>query len=301
MSSDISICVCTYRRPTGLQKVLRSLTELAPGTPSFEIIVVDNDSARSGENTLLPYQSTDIPISYFVEPVKNISRARNRAVTEAQAELIAFIDDDETAEPDWLATLHQVLHDHAADAVFGPVLHRFAKPPPQWLVDLNFFDYPVPDTGREVPVHLLRSGNVMFRRASAEKLTHLFDEDLGLAGGEDTDFFTRMSTAGCRMIAAQEAVVYETVPVERMGTGWLLRRNYRWGIGKILESVRDGEPACKRLGYFLSAVPNLGVRLVATIVWYPFARGRSAKNYLKAAYLSGVCAGVLGLRYYEYK
>lgn len=301
MSPEISICVCAYRRPAGLSELLCSLTELVPDTPPFEIIVVDNDGGRSGESALSPYRSGEIPLTYVVEPVKNISRARNRAVAEARAELIAFIDDDEIAEPGWLAKLHKTLVEHAADAVFGPVRHRFAKPPPQWLTELKFFDYPVPNTGSKMPRHLLRSGNVLFTKTSLRNLTHPFDESLGLSGGEDTDLFTRMGAAGGKLIAAQEAVVYETVPTERMGMGWLTRRHYRWGIGKIKASIRAREPAWRRLGYFLSAILRGTRRLVAAMIWYPFARGRSAKNFLKAAYWFGVCAGYLGFRYYEYQ
>jgi len=293
--------VCTYRRPAGLRELLRSLAELVPDTPPFEIIVVDNDASRSGESALSPYRSGKIPLTYAVEPVKSIARARNRAVAEARAELIAFIDDDETAEPGWLAELHKALAEHAADAAFGPVLHRFAKPPPQWLTELKFFDYPVPNTGSEVPRHLLRSGNVLFRKCFLRNLSHPFDERLGLTGGEDTDFFARMSAAGGKLIAAQEAVVYETVPIERMGMGWLIRRHYRYGIGKISASIREHEPAWRRLGYFLAAIFNMCVRLVVSLIWYPFARGRSARNFLKATYWFGVCAGFLGIRYYEYK
>jgi glycosyltransferase involved in cell wall biosynthesis len=301
LSPEISICVCTYRRPAGLRDLLRSLTELVPEPPPFEIIVVDNDGGRSGESALSSYRSGEIPLTYVVEPVKNISRARNRAVAEARAELIAFIDDDETAEPGWLAKLHKTLVEHAADAVFGPVLHRFAKPPPQWLTEQKFFDYPVPNTGSEMPCHMLRTGNVLFRKCFLRNLTHLFDESLGLTGGGDTDFFTRMSTAGGKLIAAQEAIVYETVPIERMGIGWISRRHYRMGIGKISASIREREPAWRRLGYFLAAIFNLCKRLVASMIWYPFARGRSAKNFLKSAYWFGICAGFLGFRYYEYK
>jgi len=301
LTPAISICVCTYRRPAGLRLVLRSLTELVPETPSFEIIVIDNDSDRSGEVSLSPYRSPSVPLGYFVEPVKNISRARNRALAEARGELIAFIDDDEFAEPDWLARLYQTLVEHSADAVFGPVLHRFDKPPPQWLVDLKFFDYPVTKTGSEMPLHLLRSGNVLFRKKSLRNLGYLFDESLGLAGGEDTDFFTRLSFAGSKLVAAQEAVVYETVPVERARIGWIMRRHYRWGIGKIKASIRQHEPLHRRLGYFIAAILKLCPRGVATVIWYPFARGRSAKNFLKAAYELGICAGFLGFRYYEYK
>jgi len=293
--------VCTYRRPAGLRELLCSLTELVPETPPFEIIVVDNDASGSGESALSPCRSGEITLTYVVEPVKNISRARNRAVAEARAELIAFIDDDETAEPGWLAKLHKTLVEHTADAVFGPVLHRFPRPPPQWLATLEFWDYRVPDTGSEVPRHQLRTSNVLFRKRFLRKLTHVFDENLGLTGGGDTDFFARMNAAGGKLIAAQEAVVYETVPIERMGMDWLTRRYYRYGIGKISTSIREREPAWRRLGYFLAAIYNLGKRLVASLIWYPFARGRSAKNFLKAAYWFGICAGFLGFRYYEYK
>lgn len=301
MSPVVSICVCTYRRPAGLRQTLHSLTELVPETPPFEIIVVDNDGGRSGEDILSTLQLTRISASYFVEPVQNISRVRNRAISEARAELVAFIDDDEIAEPGWLAMLHKALVDYSADAVFGPVYHRFAEPPPQWLRELNFFDYPVPSTGSEMPFHLLRSGNVLLRKPSLNKLTYLFDEGLGRSGGEDTDLFTRMSIAGGKMIATQEAVVYEFVPIDRMRVRWISRRHYRWGIGKIMASLRQHEPIQKRLGYFLSAMFNLGVRLAGSIIWYPFARGRCAKNYMKAAYWFGICAGFLGFRYNEYK
>lgn len=301
MTPDISVCICTYRRPDGLRNLLRSLSELVPETPPFEIIVVDNDGGRSGESALSPYRSGEIPLTYAVEPVKNISRARNRAVVEARSELMAFIDDDEIAEPGWLAALHKTLVEHTADAVFGPVLHRFARPPPQWFMELEFFDYPVPDTGSEMPSHLLRSGNVLFRRRFLQNMTRLFDEGLGLTGGEDTDFFSRMGAAGGRLIAAQEAVVYEIVPAERIGIGWISRRHYRLGISRISVSISEREPAWMRLGYFLLAIIKVCLRLAESLIWYPFARGRSARNFLKVAYWFGVCAGFLGFRYYEYK
>jgi len=301
LSPAISICVCTYRRPAGLSDLLRSLTGLVPETPSFEIIVIDNDGDRSAESVLSPYRTGGIPLTYVVEPVKNISRARNRAVSEARAELMAFIDDDEIADPGWLAELHKTLVEYAADAVFGPVLHRFAKPPPQWLATLEFWNYQVPDTGSEMPWHQLRSGNVLFRKRFFRNMTHYFDESLGLTGGEDTDFFTRMSAAGGKLIAAQEAIVYETVTAERMGIGWISRRHYRLGIETISTSIRKREPAWRRLGYFLLAIWKVCLRLVESTIWYPFARGRSARNFLKTAYWFGVCAGVLGFRYYEYK
>jgi hypothetical protein len=132
-------------------------------------------------------------------------------------------------------------------------------------------------------------------------LAHVFDENLGLTGGEDTDLFTRLGDAGAKLVSAQEAVVYETVPVERMGIRWIAQLHYRWGIGKITTSIRQREPALNRLSYFAAAIPNLGWRLTLSLIWYPFARSRSVRSFLKAMYWLGVCAGFLGLRYYPYK
>ncbi|HSG65481.1 MAG TPA: glycosyltransferase family 2 protein [Gammaproteobacteria bacterium] len=300
-SPEISVCVCTYRRPEGLRDTLRSLGGLAKDTPAFEIVVVDNDPDGSGERGLEAHRDSEIPLSYFVEPEKNIARARNRAVAEARAELIALIDDDEIAAPNWLAELYRVMRDGDADAVFGPVVHRYVDPPPPWLLNQTFFDHPVTSTGSEMPRHLLRSGNVLFRKDRYRALTHGFDEDLGLSGGEDTDLFVRMRQAGARLVSAEDAIVYESVPKARMQIGWLVRRRYRMGIGKMLASRREREPGWCRLGHFCRESAKACVRLAASAVWLPFSRGRSAKNFLKATYSLGVCAGFFGLRYYEYR
>jgi GT2 family glycosyltransferase len=270
-------------------------------TPSFEVVVVDNDAAGSAELCVKNRSSNKFPIRYFIEPIKNIARGRNRAIREARADLVAFIDDDEVADSSWLATLYEVLETNVADAAFGPVKHKFAAQPPHWIEALNFFDYPVTETGTELPRHLLRTGNVLLRKNSFSRLTHAFDEDLGLSGGEDTDLFCRLRAAGGKLISAEEAVVWETVPESRMTFGWLARRHFRWGVGKMSTSRRNHEPMLSRVGYLLEAVVSLAFRLVLCVAWIPLNRSRLARSCLKAIYWSGVCIGFLGYRYYEYK
>src|SRR5262245_61444862 len=100
----ISVCVCTYRRPAMLQRLLHSLDgqEIA-GRFSFSITVVDNDESGSAQATVRAFgSSSKIPISYLVEPRQSICRARNLAISHSTGNLIAFIDDDEFPEPDWL-------------------------------------------------------------------------------------------------------------------------------------------------------------------------------------------------------
>lgn len=279
---------------------MESLANLIPETPLFEVVVIDNDSGRTGADSVDIFKMRGLSVRYFNEPLKNISRARNRAIAEAKSDLIAFIDDDEKAEPTWLTNLHQVLTEYEADAVFGPVLHTYAETPPRWLEELDFFNYPVTDTGSELPRHLLRTGNVLFRKHSLRKLTHGFDEKLGLSGGEDTDLFSRLREVDAKLVSAKDAIVYETVPANRMTFDWLARRHLRWGIGVIAASLRNQEPTRFRVAYLCEAVIKLFVRFTIGLLWLPFSRAKSVKNLLKSVYWFGVCAGFFGLRYYEY-
>ena len=48
---DISICIATHRRPRQLAQLLTSLVEQEEAPP-FEVVVVDNDVARSAETVI---------------------------------------------------------------------------------------------------------------------------------------------------------------------------------------------------------------------------------------------------------
>ena len=125
---DISVCVATYRRPAGLARLLESLQrQKLPDGVSVEIWVVDND----------PDSPAIAPpgVGWLREPRRNIAHARNRALLEARGEWLAFIDDDETADEDWLSAYwtraQQGEPDGGdADGFFGPVIPvRFSTLP----------------------------------------------------------------------------------------------------------------------------------------------------------------------------
>ena len=92
----ISCCINTYKRPFLLNKCLYSLlTQNGLENISLEIIVVDNDLLASGRKVIDDLNnSLKISIKYFVQPIKNISLTRNKAVSEAKGDLILFIDDE---------------------------------------------------------------------------------------------------------------------------------------------------------------------------------------------------------------
>lgn len=272
-----------------------------PSTPPFEVIIVDNDAAQTSAAVTAEFVNTSIPVRYFVEPEQNISRARNRTLAEAAADLIVTIDDDEVAAPDWLVELHKALLSFDADAVFGPVHSRFVEPPPQWIIDGGFFDYqPIPN-GQAVPLKSTRTSNVMLKRSALPTQGKAFDENLGLTGGEDLDLFRRMHEQDATLIAAEFAVVHETVPAERACMKWLAARWFRYGTMRI--DVHEGKGGSIRYLVLTAGRATFGffAGLTRATIKAPFQKAKSANQLLRACYWAGVIADMAGYRYEEYK
>ena len=85
MSRDvphISLCICTYKRPRLLARLLDGLrAQDAGGLFTYSIVVADNDTARSAERVVSDFAAhTHIPVTYCVEPRQNIALTRNKAV-----------------------------------------------------------------------------------------------------------------------------------------------------------------------------------------------------------------------------
>ncbi|HSP96151.1 MAG TPA: glycosyltransferase family 2 protein [Candidatus Dormibacteraeota bacterium] len=228
---DVSICIATFRRPQGLLRLLRSLGRLDPASPRHEIIVADNDAARSGETAVRQARAEGLAAHYLVEPARGIAQARNRSVEPARGTFVAFIDDDEEADPQWLVQLCAELERHGADGAIGPVLPCFHDEAPRWLIEGSFFDRPRFPTGTVLDRRGFRTGNAIIRRRHLTALRGPFDERFALSGGEDTDLFTRLIANGSRIIAVDSAIVWEHLPPNRTTVRWVLRRRFLIGMG----------------------------------------------------------------------
>ena len=300
----MALCVLTYRRPAGLARLLGALGDLRfpDAAPEIRLLVVDNDPeapARSVCDAL----ATRLPFSidYLVEKRRGISQARNAALGAVlgAAEFVAFIDDDEVPEADWLAELLRVQRLYDADAVTGPCLPRFESPPPAWIEEGGFFERPRWPTGR----HLDRAytHNVLVRSRSLANMEALFDERMGLTGGEDTEFFQRFARAGHRIVWCDTAMVYDSVPETRANLRWILARSYRIGACSVYVQ-RKADPGSitvlRVLAHGVRCVAAGILRLAASV-----ARGRAAAAAALhlASFGVGRLGGVVGLQYAEYR
>ncbi len=299
----VSICALTYLRPHGLGSLLAALNHLnVPEGVEITVVVVDNDEQRSGESIVESARATLIfPIHYRVEERRGISPARNTAVETAlscKADFVAFIDDDEVPDANWLSELLKIQESENADVVTGPVLTKFVEPPPAWVEKGGFFNRPRFPTATRI--NYARTSNVLVASKWLSDPWPPFDERYAMTGGEDTHFFMRIRLDGAHIVWADEAIVAEEVPSSRISTSWILRRAYRRGntLSTCLLDLQDSWPRrAKRVGAATYEV--LGG--LALLVVGPF-RGKAAMitALQKMAYGAGLASGLVGMTYKEY-
>lgn len=220
----ICVCVCTFKRPHLLGRLLEELgRQNTRDFFSYSVVVADNDSSRSAETITAGFaRRSALPVIYCVEPQQNIALVRNRALANASGDYIAFIDDDEYPSPDWLYLLLSTCSSACADGVLGPVLPHFELTPPQWALKGRFYERPSHATGYRIRMADARTGNVLFKKSLLDG-AEPFNGEFG-TGGEDADFFRNMMARGHCFVWCNEAPVYESVPPGRCTRGYLLRR-----------------------------------------------------------------------------
>lgn len=227
---EVSVCICTYKRPELLLKLLESLAKQTFPLASFEVIVVDNDKSGSANQTitLAAERYPALCVRYAIEPTQGISYARNRTVALATGELLAFVDDDEWVVSHWLADLVEWIAKLEADAVFGPVIPQYPVDTRAWVIKSRFFESSRFKTGTFIKSQNCRTGNALVKACWMKLRQPVpFDERLALSGGEDYDFFKWSEARGAKYIWCDTAEVNEAVPLSRQSLSFILERCFR--------------------------------------------------------------------------
>lgn len=224
-ADTVTVCVCSYRRPALLERLLVALVnQKTNGNLSFSCVVVDNDPMESARSVVERMGGGhSIPIQYSVEVERNLASVRNHALRLVDSQFIAFIDDDEVPGENWLLQLWRTLNEYDADAVFGPVRPYFEGQPPKWIVRSKICERPEFPTGTALHWRQTRTGNVLLRSSivSADRIQ--FDPAFP-TGGEDVDFFRRAALAGKSFVWCGEAPAFELVPQPRLSRRYYLKR-----------------------------------------------------------------------------
>ena len=227
----VTVGVCTYKRPEGIAKCLRSLIDQQTTIP-FDIVVTENDASQGAKGIIEQIaedaKEKGIEIRYYCEPEPNISIARNRCAAECRGEFLAFIDDDEWAEPDWLEKLVEVQREYNADVVHGLTLPEYEQGFPETMKGLiDFRKY----WHEGMVIESTATGCTLFRLAMLKTRDFPFDVSFGKTGGEDTECtFFLFQKKGAKIIQSFKPIVYEFYPVERSKISYYWKRSYREGF-----------------------------------------------------------------------
>lgn len=298
------IAIPTRGRPRGLEKALNSIERLQT-TAQLTVLVADNDAcAQEGISVVSRISSAGyrFPIRSMIVTPRGVAHVRNELIASAledpKTEFIALLDDDEWPETQWLETLLSMQRRTGADAVGGTMLPDFSITPPSWAEDLKLYRQQATDG----PIDMLwGTCNVLLTRKCVETLPPpWFDEQFGLSGGEDVEFFSRLNAKGAAFAWASEARVFEEVPRDRLTIGWIARRSFRIGNTNARSQLRW---RYRRLGYPAIITKSIG-RLCAAAALI-FLRANQRSGPVEAMCLScrslGELAALFGIRYLEYK
>lgn len=122
---EISVIMLTYNRENMLSHMISCI--LKQTFSDFEFIIVDNGSDDRSGAIADEYARQDERIRVLHLPKSSIGRGRNAGLDAAGGRYIAFVDDDDTCEPDFLECLYRNIVAEQADvAVCGAVGKEFA-------------------------------------------------------------------------------------------------------------------------------------------------------------------------------
>lgn len=294
----IWIGIATRQRPDRLANLLASISKLSPSPCPVRVVVVDNDRVPSARDVVARFGSLDV--HYVHEPRAGIPIARNRALAVAgDGDLLAFIDDDEVAEKNWLKALHAALVRHDADAVVGPVV---TVPPPgmqHWVLASGFFDSETHPEGSRLTTGATNNALVKVSSLRSRGLT--FDEDFPLLGGTDSWLFSQLAERGGDIRWTEDAKVFEGIPASRVRSQWLLRRAFRAGYAPSRRRLRSHR-GLRTLAIELSRSAYRTIDGLRLLCLSPL-RGRSAalRGGQRVAAALGTLWAISGGRFREYR
>jgi GT2 family glycosyltransferase len=229
-----TVAVCTRDRPDDLRRCLDALMRLPDD--GQELLVIDNCPSTDATRCLVEGYER---VRYVCEERPGLDVARNRALREAQHEIVAFTDDDAAPDPGWLQALLRNFDDPLVLGVTGLTMPLELETEAQeWFEHYcpfgKGFERRVFDSTRQSPMATGQVGagaNMAVRRSLLEQVGS-FDEALDAGtptcSGGDHEMFARILAAGYRMVYDPAALSWH-----RHRRTWeeLRKTFYGYGVG----------------------------------------------------------------------
>lgn len=239
----ISVVVPTFNRPEGLKRAVESLFAQTYVAEGFELVIVDNTPAATATDAIASLRKScpeTIQLIALHEPAAGVANARNKAMAAVGSDLVAFLDDDQSAPSDWLENLLKSYKEYPAAVTFGPV--QTALPDGQRRHQAYFqqFFAREPDLQNGYTDESYGCGNALIDFSLVPGGAPWFDPQMNEIGGEDDMLFQRVRRAKLKFAWAGDAPVWEYPPAERVTLRYTLRRAFSYGQAPITLVRRQG-------------------------------------------------------------
>ncbi len=279
------------------------------------LLIVENDDAPLSQEHIAGFGQlpNGTEVIYVHEPELGIPFGRNRAAKEAikmQADLLAFVDDDEVVAKDWLVELMAAYRNSQAVLIGGPLRVKATDRKLPFLMSLM---------DKCVSRRYLRKETRAARRASLQGTpgvtivtnnwlgetaifdTHgiWFDEKMRFTGGTDSKLSAEVKAAGLPTAWAKDAAVYEEIPEERLSVAYQFKRGRDQSSTNYHRKI-DNNPAAKL--NVLVSVPIKLVIIAALVVALPLSGGRTLLDVVRTSgWVAGRFDALFGKRSDLYK
>ena len=248
---DFCVAIRTYNGEKHLREILDALrSQEGLDDISWEVLIVDNCSHDRTADIIQDYQqhwSTKNPLRYCYESVQGSSFARRRAIEDANAPLIGFLDDDNVPDRGWVKAAVDFARSHPRAAAFGSQIHgKFEVPPPENFGRIAGF-MPVVERGTTVcftegvynTINMLPPGaGLVIRRQPWLDLVPKNQTLRGPVGqslakkGEDIEALMYLKRADWQIWFNSEMHIYHHIPPARLEREYLLRFFKGVGLGR---------------------------------------------------------------------
>jgi glycosyltransferase involved in cell wall biosynthesis len=301
----VSVVVCTHTmdRYHDVCDAAESIFEQT--YDDVELVLVSDGDETVYERLEAKFGDRDDVLLHCNSENAGISASRNNGVEISTGDILAFIDDDAIADPDWLAELVSVYEEKDVPAVGGRMTPAWVSGKPQflpeeyyWLVGVTHPSFgPDGNPDKAGEIRNTWGSNLSFKRDVFEELSG-FDTDIsGRTGGknlqaEEPELCARLQQEyGHGVYYNPEAKVAHKVYAYRKDPGWLVDRAFWQGYSKrgmavlVPESTGDESAFLRQLLF-----ESLGERLVRLV------RAPSVASFFQFVFLL-VLTGAVGLGY----
>jgi hypothetical protein len=276
-SYDVSVVICAYTRQrwNDLVAAVESVQQQTL-SPREIIVVVDHNP------DLLQRVRDQIPGVMVVENTEAIGLrgARNKGIALARGEVIAFLDDDAVAIPDWLAFLCEGYADPPVLGTGGEVAPVWIEKEPGWLPEEFYWIVGCSYRGMPQTAGTIRNpigANMSFRREVFDTVGDFRSQNGHLgprhAGGcEETELCIRVRQRWpqSQFLYLPRARVFHRVPDNRTSWRYFCSRCYVEGLAKAAVSLQLGarDSLASERSYALRVLPQGVVRGVADALFH---------------------------------